>query len=83
MINSSLSSCLVRHQNGHKVMSVNDVVVLSSGILRLCGTKRQLVRDRYDPTPKEYSEFSLRWTPLEPALHLKADLDGTTFAYNC
>ena len=40
--------CLVlRHQNGHKVMFVKDVVVLSSGILKLCGTRKQLVSDRY------------------------------------
>ena len=32
-----------RHQSGPKVMSVKDVVVLSFGILRLCGTRKQSV----------------------------------------
>ena len=37
--------CLVfvRHQSGHKVISVSDVVALSSGTLRACGTIKQLV----------------------------------------
>ena len=33
----------IRHQNGRKVMSVRDVVVLSSGISRLCGIRKQWV----------------------------------------
>ena len=37
-------SCIcIRHQNGRKVMSVRDVVVLSSGISRLCGIRKQWV----------------------------------------
>ena len=37
--------CLVfvRRQSGHKVISVSDVVALSSGTLRACGTLKQLV----------------------------------------
>lgn len=36
-----------RHQNGHKVMFAKDVVVHFSGILKPCGTREQLVSDRY------------------------------------
>ena len=36
-----------RHQNGHKVMFVKDVVVHFSGILKPCGTREHLVSDRY------------------------------------
>ena len=45
---NSVLCCLVfvRHQSGHKVISVSDVVALSSGTLRACGTIKQLVSGR-------------------------------------
>ena len=61
-------SCIcIRHQNGRKVMSVRDVVVLSSGISRLCGIRKQWVWDRYDlqaaPSPNRSPSLSSSVSP--------------------
>ena len=44
LLGNSVLCChvLVRHQSGHKVISASDVVALSSGTLRACGTIKQL-----------------------------------------